>query len=123
MYLYLIYLVSIVLLYLYLGDKCFMNDLLHKNSTNEEFKKKFNIKAGTNDCVNSITHLKMKTIYKILCVLFIIAILSFINEKYSISNMLYNFVNKIETFPLIIHYLPLITLYTWIIYYLLLINY
>ena len=119
MHVYIIYVLTIILLYIFLNNKCFMNDMAHKNSSNEEFKQNFSTKAGTINCVNSITHLKMKTIYKSLVIFLILGCLSFVNKKYSISNGLYNMVNKIENFSKLFHYMPLIILYSFIIFYLL----
>lgn len=120
LHLYLIYLITIILLYFILRDKCFMNEILDKN-----IKKKIQIKAGSNslNCVDSkITHLKMKTIYFIILTLIIITIIGLISKDLSISNMIVELIKKLNEMSLGFHIIPLVTLYAWIIGYFVLIG-
>ena len=112
-YVYIFYLITIIILYFILNDKCFMTDFFNSN-----------YKAGDDeDSVlcdqNKLTHLRMKTIYKILCFLLTISFISLlIPNSYPqtiITNLIGYFKNQHNE---IINYLPIIMLYFWILLYL-----
>ena len=113
--LYITFLITVILLYLILGDKCFMNDILDKN-----LDKKVQITAGSRsiNCVDSkITHLKMRTIYLIILTLLVISIIGIIDKRFSLNNIIIYLINKIKNLPIYFHITPLIILYSWIIGY------
>ena len=113
---YITFLVTIVLLYFMLNDKCFMNDFFENN--------KDDAKAGNNNdselCeVNKMTKLRMKTIYKMLCFYLGIAVISLLIPTVYPQNLALNIMNCWKDKQSeIIHYLPVIMLYFWILLYL-----
>jgi len=113
--LYIVFLITVILLYLILGDKCFMNDILDRNTDN-----KIQTHAGSRviNCVDSkITHLKMRTIYLFILTLLVLSILGMISDKLSISGIFVEAVKRIGNLSIYFHILPLVVLYSWILGY------
>ena len=115
-YVYIFYIITIIILYFILNDKCFMTDFFNINN--------IDTKAGDEDdsvlCdQNKLTNLRMKTIYKMLCFFLTIAFISLLIPNSYPQTILMNIINCFkDQHNEIINYLPVIMLYFWILLYL-----
>ncbi len=112
-YVYIFYLLTAILLYFILDDKCFMNDFFKKDS-----------KAGSEmdsvSCKESkMTNLKMSTIYTMLCFFLGISLLSLLFPDLYFQNIIKNVIHFFNNAGVLYNYLPLIIFYIWILLYLL----
>lgn len=117
-HLYILFLVTVIVSYFVLNEKCFVNHLVYKLRNKKEDIK--NIQAGSrnNNCVDSkMTHLKMSTIYSSISLFLLISIISLLDKQYHIVNIHKNIYNYLTNINPKIHYLPLVTIYSCIIIY------
>ena len=118
MHLYILFLITVVISYFMLNEKCFVNHLVFKL---RDQKNSNSLQAGSREedtCVDSkMTHLKMRTIYSIICILLLLSFMSLLDKRFhlvAIQQKMHSYFANIN--PLF-HYLPLGTLYTCLLFY------
>ena len=117
-HIYVIYLISIIMSYFILDEKCFMNDIVLKLQNKQHSK---SLKAGSRDeekCMDSkMTHLKMSTIYKFISLYLLISTISLIDKRFHPVTILKTIYSNCEKNDTIYQYLPLMMLYGYLTFY------